>query len=321
MRADLLCLAAALVLAAPVGAATLKPMGTLDGPSVRLSDLFDAAGPNAARVLGPAPAPGGRIIVEAAQLAAIARQFGVEWRPLSLADRTVLDRPGRPFPREDAMEAVRASLVAAGAPAEFDLEVPGFAAPLVPPDGTARATVSQVEYDPPSGRFAALLSIIGPAMEPINMRVAGRALETIELPVAATRLAAGSVLRPQDVRMARLRTSLIHAEIAHDRGEAVGLALRRAVAAGQPLPLADLAPPALVQKGATVLMLLDSSGIALTGQGQALEAGALGEHVRVLNPISRAVLQAEVTGADRVRIRPDSSPLIPAGRLNLAAGR
>ena len=52
-------------------------------------------GPKPTRVLGPGPAPGGRIVVEAAQLAAIARQFGVDWRPASPADRAVLDRPGR----------------------------------------------------------------------------------------------------------------------------------------------------------------------------------------------------------------------------------
>ena len=62
--------------------------------------------------------------------------------------------------------------------------------------------------------------------------------------------------------------------------------------------------PAMVQKGATVLMVLDSPGIALTAQGQAMEAGAIGERIRVLNPISRAVVEAEVVGPDRVRVAP-----------------
>ena len=55
-------------------------------------------------------------------------------------------------------------------------------------------------------------------------------------------------------------------------------------------------------------MLLDSPGIALTAQGQALEAGAIGERIRVLNPVSRAVLEAEVIGPGRVRVAPDASP-------------
>ena len=52
----------------------------------------------------------------------------------------------------------------------------------------------------------------------------------------------------------------------------------------------------------------------------------MGERVRVLNPVSRAVLEAEVTGPGRVRVRPDSVPLVPAplggaGRTRLAAER
>ncbi len=49
----------------PVRAATLRPMTTLSAPVVLLGDLFDDAGANAARVLGPAPRPGQRIVVEA----------------------------------------------------------------------------------------------------------------------------------------------------------------------------------------------------------------------------------------------------------------
>ena len=62
----------------------------------------------------------------------------------------------------------------------------------------------------------------------------------------------------------------------------------------------------LAKEGARVLMQFDSPGISLTGQGQALETGAIGERIRVLNPTSRAVVEAEVTGPDRVRVAPNS---------------
>src|SRR6516225_1690026 len=91
-------------------AATLRTVTTLHAPVVRLSDLFDDAGANSDRVLGPGPGAGGRIVVEAAQLGAIARQFGVDWRPVSSADRAVLDRPGRPLRRDDVMDALRTAL-------------------------------------------------------------------------------------------------------------------------------------------------------------------------------------------------------------------
>ena len=317
-----LLLAAALVAAAlPCEAATLRPYVTLSAPTVRLSDLFDDAGPNAARVLGPAPAMGGRVVVESAQLAAIARQFGVSWRPMSLAEKVVLERPGRPLPRQDVLDAVRAALARAGAQELPDVELPGFEPPLVPLDGTAQVTVTQVDYDAASGRFAALLSITADAMEPVNLRIAGKLQETVEVVVPATRLPTGTVLRPGDLRTARVRAGLIRGDTARDPAEATGLELRHPVMAGQPLLLADLMRAPVVEKGAVVLMLLETDGIAIAGQGQALEGGAVGERVRVLNTASRAVLQAEVTGPGKVRVEPESTPLTAPGRANLAALR
>ena len=63
-----------------------------------------------------------------------------------------------------------------------------------------------------------------------------------------------------------------------------------------PLPLADLVVPTLVKRDARVVMLAEGPGLSLTAEGRALESGASGEHIRVLNPASRAVLDAVVIG-------------------------
>src|SRR6516164_5236498 len=125
-------------------AATLRTVTTLHAPVVRLSDLFDDAGANSDRVLGPGPGAGGRIVVEAAQLGAIARQFGVDWRPVSSADRAVLDRPGRPLRRDDVLDAVRSALIAGGASSDCDVELAGFTPPLVPLEADPRPVVSDL---------------------------------------------------------------------------------------------------------------------------------------------------------------------------------
>jgi len=289
-----------------VDAATLRSVTTLHASVVRLSDLFDDAGANANRVLGPGPGAGGRIIVESAQLGAIAHQFGVDWRPASSADRAVLDRPGRPLRREDALNAVRGALIAAGVSADCDIDLPGFSPPLIPFDTDPRPVVSDLDYDPNGGRFTAMLSISGEAMEPIHMRLVGQADDTIELPVAVARLAVGSVLRAEDIHIARVHTSLVRGEVVHRAADAIGMQVKRQLAAGRPLAISELSRPAMVQKRASVMMLLDSTGIRLTAQGQALDAGALGERIRVLNPVSRAVIEAEVVGPDRVRVTPNA---------------
>jgi flagella basal body P-ring formation protein FlgA len=288
------------------GAATLRSVTTLHAATVRLSDLFDDAGANANRVLGPGPGAGGRLVVESAQLGAIAHQFGVDWRPASSADRVVLDRPGRPLRREDALNAVRSALVATGVSADCDIDLPGFSPPLIPFETDPRPVVSDLDYDPNGGRFTAMLSVTGEAMEPIHMRLVGQADDTVELPVAVARLGVGTVLREEDIHIARVHTSLARGDVVRRAADAIGMQVKRQMAAGRPLAVSELSRPAMVQKRSSVMMLLDSTGIRLTAQGQALDAGALGERIRVLNPMSRIVIEAEVIGPDRVRVTPNA---------------
>jgi flagella basal body P-ring formation protein FlgA len=287
-------------------AASLRTVTTLHGPNVYLRDLFDDAGLNADRILGPGPEPGGRIVVESAQLGAIARQYNVAWRSVSRADRALLEWPGRPMKRDEAIEAVRLAITASGASDDIDIDMPGFNPPIIPAEVTPAATVSQLDYDSNTGRFTAALTVTAEGMNPIDTRVSGRIDEIVEAPVALTRLLPETVLRPEDIRVARVRAATLQNEVARSVDQIVGMQLRRPVAAGQPLRLADLSRPPLVQRGATVQIELSSAGLSVTGQAVAIDAGAEGEKVRVQNLTSHAYLVAEVIGPGKVRVTPES---------------
>ncbi len=306
-------------LSVPAQAATLRDTTTLQQPHVRLADLFDDAGPGGSRVLGPGPAPGGRIVVEAAQAAAIARQFGVAWRPISNTERVVIDRPGRLVAREEFIATLHAALAGAGAAADAEVELTGFAAPLVPVEAAVKSSIEQVDFDSVSGRFTATLalSIAGEAIQ--RTRLAGRAQEMVDVVVPSRRLAAGAVVRTADVQVVRMRAAAGGGEVAHGVGQVVGQATRRQEMAGQPIPLADLGRPFTVLKGSRVMMLLQSPGLTMSASGTAMEAGGIGDRVSVLNPASGAVIEAEVTGVDQVVVQATSSPRLPA-RLAAAQG-
>jgi flagella basal body P-ring formation protein FlgA len=152
-------------------------------------------------------------------------------------------------------------------------------------------------------------------MEPITTRIGGHVEETVELPVPTKRLPPGAVLQPEDIHIARVNAAAVRAEVARVPSQAIGMQLKRQVLPGQPLGMADLMRPAVVQRDSVVRMQLDSSSISLTGQGIALEAGAIGERIRVRNPVSRALLEAEVVGPGVVRVFPGFGPL-PEGVRN-----
>lgn len=303
--------------AIPATAATLKPFTTLSGPVVTLADLFDGAGD---RALGPAPAPGARITVEARQLEAIARQYGVDWRPMGAGDRAVLDRPGRALGRDEVTGPLKAALAAAGAPRDGDLELPGFTAPVVGM-GAPQPEVTQLEFDGGSGRFTALLSVAGDGGPAAQLRLSGRVLEMADVPVPRRRMVPGDVVETGDLEWVRMRAAQAKGDVVRAMREAVGQALRHSVQPGQPIQLADLGRPVVVQKGTPMLLALNTPGIELTAQGVAMEPAGMGERVHVVNPASHVVVEAEVTGPGRARVLPGSTPVNMTGRLPQGASR
>jgi flagellar basal body P-ring formation protein FlgA len=311
----------ALSVIAPVQGATLKTVTTLQGPRVYLHDLFEDAGVNADRVMGPGPGPGGRIVVEARQLKAIASQYSVDWQPISSADRAVLEWPGRQMRREEAVAAVRTALVAHGAAPDCDVEIPGFSPPIIPLSGTSAPVVTQLDYDRDLGRFTGLLSVTSAGVDPISVRVSGEVADVIAVPVAVVRLTAGAIAGPDDVRMARVRVTSVRADVARDPSTVIGMQLKRQIPAGTPIPIADLMQPTQINRGDPVGLRLQVDGLALTAQGVALESGAIGERIRVRNVSSRAVLDAEVTGPGAVRIVPGTMPLTSQARSGITSSR
>ena len=153
-------------------------------------------------------------------------------------------------------------ITAAGASDDIDIDLPGFTPPIVPVEATPPPTVSQLEYDSNTGRFTAALTVTGEGMNPIDTRISGRVDEMVEAPVALTRLLPDTVLRPDDVRIARVRAATLQNEVARSVDQIIGMQLRRPVAAGQPLRLADLSRPPLVQRGATVQIELSAAGLS-----------------------------------------------------------
>ncbi len=291
-------------------AATLKPYSTITGATVRLSDLWD--GVTADKPLGPAPGPGGRITVPAAQLAAIARQFAIDWRPNSSGDRVILERLGRALTRDDIKPVLTAALLGAGAAPDADLEISGFTAPLLPQESQPDITVAQVELDKLSGRFSAQLDIAGGDAPNTQLRITGRIQDMIDIPVVRRRIMPGDVVSASDLDWLHLPRAVAHGEIVHVPADAVGLSAKQTIAPNQPIRLADLGRPVLVQKGDKMTLSLETPGLSLSARGTATEPGGKGEHIRVLNEYARTIVEAEITGPGQAIVIPGTAR--PANR-------
>jgi flagella basal body P-ring formation protein FlgA len=165
---------------------------------------------------------------------------------------------------------------------------------------TGGLSVSRMKADPRTGRFDISLEIPGSAAaRRLPLRFTGTVSETLETAILMRALRSGETIKASDVTTERRPKSEIGNE-SMSLEQAIGLAAKHPMRAGQALRSNDLMRPQVVQRNEAVTLTYEVPGILLTVRGKALETGAVGDIVGVLNIQSNRTIQAVVTGPGRV---------------------
>ena len=86
--------------------------------------------------------------------------------------------------------------------------------------------------------------------------------------------------------------------------QVVGQALRVAAQAGRPLRADDLTEPEIVARRQLIKLHYAQGGMTIAAEGRALDAGAIGQMVRVMNLSSRGTVQGVVLPDGPGRVAP-----------------
>jgi flagella basal body P-ring formation protein FlgA len=169
-------------------------------------------------------------------------------------------------------------------------------------------------YDARSGRFDIAFEIANDNNpSPTKLRFSGTAIETVEVAVLTRDIDRTDTLKASDVALERRPKAEVTGEPA-SRDRSVGMQLRRAMRAGTPLRAADVVKPDFVVRDQAVTVIFQAPGLYLTTRGKAIESGAEGDTVSVLNLQSKRTLTGVVTGRGQVTIQgaSQSAPMAPA---------
>ena len=302
-----LLLAAALLLAPqanPAGAATLRPYVVVNGDQVRLGDLFVGTEVQRDTVLFRAPAPGGRIVLNAGWLQRVAQYYKLDWRATGRTDRSVVERTSNPIDAAVVQKALSAALrtrLDADERFEVVLDNPALRVHL-PVQMPARATVQNLNYDARTRRFAAVLTAPDGRPGSMQIRTAGRVLRIVDVPVLTRRVRPGDIIRRADLIDVPLRADTLGRDIIVEKTALVGKTPRRTLHPDRPMRSRDLGEPMLVNRGALVTMFFRSSNMTITAKGKSFGRGAKGETVRVRNASSGKTVEAVIIGPNEVSV-------------------
>lgn len=295
-----MALTAVLVSKAWAGGVMPRTESLITADVVTVGDVFDGVTRNADHVLAPAPALGTEMVLSAHDLTRISEAFGFGWQAQSGMDRVVIRRDAQEIDRYQIDAALQAKLAemlpGRRFEAVYDTKNSGF---FIPPQQVPVVEVEDLRHDLVRGVFRASLRA-----GDVRRDVTGQLHLLTQVPVLQQPQRPGEVIGATDVTYIDVRSTDIAANTILDSAQLVGQSLRRSLPAMRPLNSSDVILPTLVKKGDLLTVSLQRGSIHLTAQGRALENGAEGQIVKIMNTSSRQVLDAVVTGAQSVTIRP-----------------
>jgi len=291
----------------------LKAHATISGDVVKIGDLVDNAGIVAKVPIFRAPDLGSTGTVQAdAIVQAVSRHALIGLDTAGITDVTVT-RPARTIPAKEIEEAVAQALsdqYQLGDAKDVSVSFDGILSAIyVEPSALGDPRVARIAYDARSSRFDATLDLPTGSSTRGSLRLTGRARATMAVVTIAHAMDRGAVLKSADVVIERRPRAELGRDVVTDVDRAIGLAARNSMQTGQVVRAADLAKPDVVQRNDVVTLTYAMPGILLTIRGKALDAGAEGDTISVLNEQSKRTLQALVTGPGRAMISSDTPRL------------
>src|SRR5882757_4758523 len=284
--------------------ARLKASVTVSGEIVRIGDLVENAGTAGNTPIFRAPDLGQTGAVPARQILDAVRPYGLIAVDLRGLSEVSVTRASRMIASDDIEARLVRALTgrynlgaAENLKLTYDRELRAI---YLDTATTGELSLARLNYDSYNRRFDAVFELTSGGRA--QWRFSGLAVESVEAAVTTRALGRGEIVKAGDVIIERRPKTEFANEPPAPAAEVVGLAARRMVRAGQPLRSADLAKPEIVHRGDMVTLHYEVPGIVISMRGKAVDAGALGDTVSVLNEQSKRTIQGTVTSAGHVTV-------------------
>lgn len=285
-------------------AATIKSVSMIEGDLLTAGHVFDdIPAEKAARVLGQAPKPGEDLILNAHTLLRIATVLDLSWRPVTASEQVVLRRAATVIDQSMIETILRQELREKGIEGTFEISfTSGRPQIILPQDQPQQAELVELDYNPQYDRFTAVLAAPSAKSPLARITVTGTTERIVSVPVLKGDLKNGDVISSNDLAWIDTPAKNIQHDMILDAGEMIGLTPRRMAMAGKPLRSRDLQAPQLVERGDRVTIILQSEKMYLTTEGKALQSGAKGDTIRVVNTGSNRSIEALVSAGKTVTV-------------------
>ncbi len=280
----------------------LKENSIITDDTIKLGDLFYGLSRDEDRPLGAAPRPGDEMIINARTLLRIAVALDISWRPQDAQTRAIIKREATVIKQDQITKTLISALKKEGAYGNFEVTVGNLQDIILPIDEPAKLDITRINYDQGRNKFTA--TIAAPSAEnPIqNLSVQGYLHPVIDVPVLRDNQEHGRRISTHDIEIIQIREGSFSKDTIASIDQLIGMTPRRLITAGRPIKRTDIIAPVIVERGELITLSLANGAMNITTQVKALENGAKGDVIRVVNLSSNKTIQALVTSTSEVSI-------------------
>lgn len=285
-------------------AVALKNYAEIEDNVIRISDIFDGADHVADRVLGAAPLPGKDVTLNARTLFRVALALGLDWKPKSSADYVVIRRSGTFIDDDTIQNELVGALKENGVHGLFKANIYGEHPQIVlPSNQPADLEVTDVSYNSARKTFEASLFAPSKANPKYNRRISGSIEMLVKVPTLKSTMSKGDIIRANDIAYIEVSERFLNQDYIMKADDLIGTTPRRFLNPSEPVKANDIEYPQIVQRGQSITMIFKQGPLQLTARGKALETGAKGEIIRVVNTASNQTIDAIITAENEVTVQ------------------
>lgn len=272
---------------------------------VTVGDFYSNAGLLASKPLFRSPDLGKSGNVSANVVAERARAAGLTSAGTDGLRTVVVFRGAKKLKRDQISGLVRTALIERNAGLRADnLDIRLLQTPdeiLADPKVAEPVQIEHVEWSQSNGRFT-VHAMVAVEFGTKPLTLTGIATEMVDVIALVQPIRRGEILREEDLDTIRLPRNRVPASAITDPARLIGKQARSNIRASAPLSRKDFQRPILVERGEKVTIIFEMPGMKLTSRAKALDEGAKGDVIDVLNLQSRRIVPATVTSRGLVRV-------------------
>jgi len=242
------------------------------------------------------------MVLNTLTLMQVAAALSIDWKPQSTADQVTVRSASTLVDQQIVADVLTQKLQEKGVNGKFTLSFFDTPKLILPKDAPATAEVASITFHPESDRFEA--TVVGPAKDhPTGtIQISGHVEHVIPVPMLKNPVRNGDIIKADNVEWKDMPARSVRADGILDADRLIGKTPRRMVLADQAVHENDVIEPLLVSRGQTVMIMYEKGPITVTAKGKALEDGARGSLIRVVNTTSSRSIDATVSDDGMVTV-------------------